>query len=373
MFLSCPPAVADTPGEDILCVLYDVFDFIEVHTHLPVVQPGCCRWRNGAGRSHLGPTHARLGLCWTFSTAGPCPWSCGLPFAPAPLSQEATRGGRVLIHCSQGVSRSASLAIAYLMWRQAAVYDDVFLAVKAARGVTNPNIGFICQVGGLGVGSRVANRCASRAERWLWRGGCTLRPAQCLARRRAPPVLPMQLLQWHKRRHAPLDSCRLYRIAPQSAAAAQHLVPKPVGAPAGGASLDPRGAFVLHAPAALTIWAGEACPEAFLAAAQRFAGQLQKYEGAPGPAAVVRQGQEPPAFWTSLAAAGTGEGSASRSGSPAAPGGGRPAAAAAAAEVLAVAAGEPVAVLEISSYDKDFEVGGVVRLGLVWRRVLSAE
>ncbi|EFN55648.1 hypothetical protein CHLNCDRAFT_13560, partial [Chlorella variabilis] len=144
----------DTPGEDILCVLYDVFDFIE----------------------------------------------------------EATRGGRVLIHCSQGVSRSASLAIAYLMWRQAAVYDDVFLAVKAARGVTNPNIGFICQ-----------------------------------------------LLQWHKRRHAPLDSCRLYRIAPQSAAAAQHLVPKPVGAPAGGASLDPRGAFVLHAPAALTIWAGEAC------------------------------------------------------------------------------------------------------------------
>lgn len=54
--------------------------------------------------------------------------------------------GRVLIHCSQGVSRSASLAIAYLMWKRAAGYDDVFQEVKAARGVANPNIGFICQV-----------------------------------------------------------------------------------------------------------------------------------------------------------------------------------------------------------------------------------
>lgn len=56
----------------------------------------------------------------------------------------------MLVHCSQGVSRSATLAIAYLMWKQAACYDDVFQAVKAARGVTNPNIGFICQVGDRG-------------------------------------------------------------------------------------------------------------------------------------------------------------------------------------------------------------------------------
>ena len=61
--------------------------------------------------------------------------------------QEAGEDGRVLVHCSQGVSRSATLAIAYLMWKREANYDDVFTAVKACRGVANPNIGFICQVG----------------------------------------------------------------------------------------------------------------------------------------------------------------------------------------------------------------------------------
>ena len=67
-------------------------------------------------------------------------------------SSDAVAPGRVLIHCSQGVSRSASLAIAYMMWKRAAGYDEVFQEVKAARGVANPNIGFICQVGGwLGV------------------------------------------------------------------------------------------------------------------------------------------------------------------------------------------------------------------------------
>ncbi len=80
--------------------------------------------------------------------------------------QEATSGGaspgRVLIHCSQGVSRSATLAIAYLMWKRAAGYDDVFQEVKAARGVANPNIGFICQVGtawGISMGSVEDGAC----------------------------------------------------------------------------------------------------------------------------------------------------------------------------------------------------------------------
>ena len=52
----------------------------------------------------------------------------------------------MLLHCSQGVSRSASLAIAYLMWKQNTTFDNTLAAVKAIRGVANPNIGFTCQV-----------------------------------------------------------------------------------------------------------------------------------------------------------------------------------------------------------------------------------
>jgi Dual specificity phosphatase, catalytic domain len=52
----------------------------------------------------------------------------------------------VLVHCSQGVSRSAALTIGYLMWKLGRPYQEVADLVKAIRGVTNPNIGFACQV-----------------------------------------------------------------------------------------------------------------------------------------------------------------------------------------------------------------------------------
>lgn len=73
-----------------------------------------------------------------------------LPRVPAsvPIVLQAALkdDGRVLIHCSQGVSRSTTLLIAFLMWRSDQAYDEIFQQVKASRGVANPNIGFICQV-----------------------------------------------------------------------------------------------------------------------------------------------------------------------------------------------------------------------------------
>ena len=53
----------------------------------------------------------------------------------------------MLVHCSQGVSRSAALAIAFLMWQSQRPYEQVFAEVKAIRGIANPNIGFTCQAG----------------------------------------------------------------------------------------------------------------------------------------------------------------------------------------------------------------------------------
>ena len=36
----------------------------------------------------------------------------------------------------------------------------------------------------------------------------------------------MQLLNWYKRRHNPVEGCRLYRVAPQCSAAPTYLVLK---------------------------------------------------------------------------------------------------------------------------------------------------
>ncbi|PQQ14872.1 wall-associated receptor kinase-like 22 [Prunus yedoensis var. nudiflora] len=50
------------------------------------------------------------------------------------------QGGRVFVHCCQGVSRSTSLVIAYLMWREGQSFDDAFQYVEVARGIADPNM-----------------------------------------------------------------------------------------------------------------------------------------------------------------------------------------------------------------------------------------
>ena len=196
----------DSPGEDLLCVLYDACDFLDA---------------------------------------------------------VRAAGGRVLVHCSQGVSRSAALCIAYVMHTQGASFDAAFGAVKRIRGVASPNMGFACQ-----------------------------------------------LLQWAKRKASPPDGTRLYRMQPHSPADPRYLVARQASASGEGATssgalgmaalLDVRGAFVVHARGAMYVWHGQACPPPFLEAATRFAGQLARYEGAPSPAALVPGGAEPQALLDAL-------------------------------------------------------------------------
>ena len=54
--------------------------------------------------------------------------------------------GKCLIHCYQGVSRSVTLIIAYLMWLENMTYQDALDCVRRTRGIARPNIGFQCQV-----------------------------------------------------------------------------------------------------------------------------------------------------------------------------------------------------------------------------------
>jgi hypothetical protein len=56
------------------------------------------------------------------------------------------RDRRVLIHCQAGVSRSATICIAYLMKHFGLFLDGAYMAVKGARKIICPNIGFMKQL-----------------------------------------------------------------------------------------------------------------------------------------------------------------------------------------------------------------------------------
>ena len=62
------------------------------------------------------------------------------------IESAISSGGRVLVHCMEGVSRSCSNIIAYLMWKRSMTYEEAQSFVQEARPISQPNTGFICQI-----------------------------------------------------------------------------------------------------------------------------------------------------------------------------------------------------------------------------------
>lgn len=218
----------DSPGEDVTRVLYDCFDFI----------------------------------------------------------RDARRaGGNVLVHCSQGVSRSVSVVISFLMWESGASYEEVFARVKAQRGIANPNMGFTCQM--LQWRKRVAAEIAIRDE-----------ATNVASESESDPSVPRLT--------------RVYRLAPHSEHDPRYLVAKQVEIgdeesvdhriatneeddPTIRAArmtekpkslwrtLDARGAFVVAdaKKRRAFVWVGPKCVDerAFTERARAFARQLFEYDG----------------------------------------------------------------------------------------------
>lgn len=54
-------------------------------------------------------------------------------------------GKKCLVHCHQGVSRSAAVVIAYLIWSRDLSFNAAFQLVKEIRSVCSPNTGFIAR------------------------------------------------------------------------------------------------------------------------------------------------------------------------------------------------------------------------------------
>lgn len=60
--------------------------------------------------------------------------------------EEGKHFGNVLVHCRQGISRSASFVIAYLMKKNEFTVDEALDYVRRIRAVVSPNQGFIEQL-----------------------------------------------------------------------------------------------------------------------------------------------------------------------------------------------------------------------------------
>lgn len=62
------------------------------------------------------------------------------------IADAVSAGGRVFVHCGEGVSRSVTIVIAYLMWDFRWSFERAFDFVRDIRPIANPNTGFTFQL-----------------------------------------------------------------------------------------------------------------------------------------------------------------------------------------------------------------------------------
>ncbi len=51
-------------------------------------------------------------------------------------------GGKVLVHCVSGISRSGAITIAYVMKTQGKTFEEAWEFVRERRSMVHPNSGF---------------------------------------------------------------------------------------------------------------------------------------------------------------------------------------------------------------------------------------
>ncbi|KRW99600.1 hypothetical protein PPERSA_01209 [Pseudocohnilembus persalinus] len=62
------------------------------------------------------------------------------------MEEAFQNGGKVLVHCHKGVSRSVTLCMAYIIWKNKLTFDQAFQQVKNSRDIASPNPGFLVQL-----------------------------------------------------------------------------------------------------------------------------------------------------------------------------------------------------------------------------------
>lgn len=103
---------------------------------------------------------------------------------------------RVLVHCIEGISRSASAVIAYLMSARGMSFAQALRIVKRRRAVVSPNLGFVRQL------SQWGALCEAEREE---------KPSeweQVLRKRKASPLPPPPVTVVKARKRSPMSWVR---------------------------------------------------------------------------------------------------------------------------------------------------------------------
>ena len=174
------------------------------------------------------------------------------------IENTLAEGGKVLVHCMQGVSRSVSLCIGYIIFTQRQSYEEVLDNCKNIRQICSPNIGF-----------------------------------------------QVQLLWWYKRLNEEYHSIpadpRVFLVSTHDPEQPCNVTAKLSMQSSEEFTLDPRGVFVVHNETVFCIWIGAEVPRSNLRSysevAKKHTEFLQKFEKC-GEFSEMGQGEESEEFWS---------------------------------------------------------------------------
>jgi hypothetical protein len=178
------------------------------------------------------------------------------------IENALNEGGKVLIHCMQGISRSASLCIAYIIFKKAKTFQEALEEVQKCRPVANPNIMFSAQL--------------------LW---------------------------WHMRLYKEYTALpvipRVFVIGSHQVEDPEYIVARllmeNVFDRNGEKGIDPRGMYVIQTQNLVYVWIGsQICKsnlERYTDKCNKHISLLQKYEKASSTVITVKEGEEPKEFW----------------------------------------------------------------------------
>lgn len=171
------------------------------------------------------------------------------------VHEAINKGGRVLVHCREGVSRSATIVIAYLMWRFSLSFEAAHERIRQKRPICNPNTGFTCQL---------------------------LQLAKKLSSSQAPIS----------------DKASLFRVMPYHPKE-PFLLLVPADLQPGQTHFDPRFGWVAQSGLQFILWMGSQVPdaEAVREAVEAHKRRVEFFERCQCQLLIVKEGEEVPQLW----------------------------------------------------------------------------